>query len=77
MTDFIVVQPSDSEMNLVKQALKESVMEAEINRRANILAKQIAQELFNDYLSKYRKDIEDSVRMALEYGTDRVYRGGW
>ena len=77
MTDFIVIQPSDSEMNLVKQALKESAMEAEINRRANILAKQVAQELFNDYLSKYRKDIEDSVRMALEYGTDRVYRGGW
>ena len=77
MTDFIVIRPSDLEMNLVKQALKESAMEAEINRRANILAKQVAQELFNDYLSKYRKDIEDSVRMALEYGTDRVYRGGW
>ena len=77
MTDFIVIRPSDLEMNLVKQALKESAMEAEINRRATILAKQVAQELFNDYLSKYRKDIEDSVRMALEYGTDRVYRGGW
>ena len=73
---FVAVEPEASEKQVVQQALKTMATDAEINRRATAMAKQIAQELFEEYKAKYHKDLENSIRMSLEH-TNNMCRGGW